>query len=243
MTDNTTPQPDWDKELEDLVDQVANDDQATATDEATLAADAAVQAAVAGAASAAGSADLAELLAERTADLQRLQAEYVNYKRRVDRDRDVARQRGIEAVVADLLPVLDGIDAARAHGDLTAGAAMLADELSKVGAKYGLESFGAVGDPFDPHIHEALMHIDAPGYSVASVAQVFQRGYQLGGRVIRPARVGVAEADESIAASEQAGGDAGSPEAATPVNPTSGKDVTPQEETDKTASDAGADQA
>ncbi|MDR0489262.1 MAG: nucleotide exchange factor GrpE [Propionibacteriaceae bacterium] len=149
-----------------------------------------------------------ELLEERTTDLQRLQAEYVNYKRRVDRDRDQARQRGIEAVLVDLLPMLDGIDAAKAHDELTGGAAMLSEEVSKVASKYGLESFGEEGDEFDPHVHEALMRIDKPGYPVESVAQIFQRGYKIGERVVRPARVGVADADESatpVAPGETAG--------------------------------------
>ena len=137
-----------------------------------------------------------ELLEERTADLQRLQDEYVNYKRRVDRDRDLARQRGIEAVLVDLLPMLDGIDAAKAHDELTGGAAMLADEVTKIASKYGLEGFGEEGDEFDPHVHEALMRVDKPGYSVESVAQVFQRGYKIGERVVRPARVGVADAED-----------------------------------------------
>jgi molecular chaperone GrpE len=109
-----------------------------------------------------------------------------------------------------LLPVLDGIDAARAHGELNAGATMLADEVAKVTAKYGLVAYGEAGDPFDPHVHDALMHMDQPGYPVASVAQVFQRGYALGERVIRPARVGVTDADPALAPGvpEPAGGPA-----------------------------------
>lgn len=139
----------------------------------------------------------AELLAERTGDLQRLQAEYVNYKRRVDRDRDLARTRGVEAVVLDLLPVLDGIEAARSQDLLGEGANLIAEGLEKVAAKYHLAAFGAVGDPFDPMLHEALMHIQVPGYSVETCSQVFQLGYTLGGRVIRAARVAVADPTES----------------------------------------------
>ncbi|MDR2975035.1 MAG: nucleotide exchange factor GrpE [Propionibacteriaceae bacterium] len=199
MTDKTVPSPDWDKELQDLVESVDADDQAETADESgQTATDQTTPAGVDEGAPAQPDADLAELLAERTLDLQRLQAEYVNYKRRVDRDRDVARQRGIEAVVGDLLPVLDGIDAAKSHDELTGGAKMLADELEKVATKYGLVEYGAEGDPFDPHIHEALMHMDKPGYPVTSVAQVFQKGYLIGDRVIRPARVGVADADDSV---------------------------------------------
>ncbi|HEY5484257.1 MAG TPA: nucleotide exchange factor GrpE [Propionibacteriaceae bacterium] len=143
--------------------------------------------------------DLGAAVAELTGDLQRVQAEYVNYKRRVDRDRDVARLRGIESVIADLLPVLDGIDGAKAHDELTGGTKLIADEFAKVTAKYGLEPYGAVGDPFDPQIHEALMHVQVPGYSVTTCAQVFQTGYLLGGRVIRPARVAVTDPTEEPA--------------------------------------------
>src|SRR5665811_2153387 len=143
--------------------------------------------------------DLGAAVAELTGDLQRVQAEYVNYKRRVDRDRDVARLRGIESVIADLLPVLDGIDGAKAHDELTGGTKLIADEFAKVTAKYGLEPYGAVGDPFDPQIHEALMHVQVPGYSVTTCAQVFQTGYLLGGRVIRPARVSVTDPTEEPA--------------------------------------------
>ncbi len=140
---------------------------------------------------------LQELLAERTSDLQRLQAEYVNYKRRVDRDRDVARTRGIEAVVLDLLPVLDSIQAAQAHEPLTEGERLIAEQLQRVAGKYGLVAFGAVGDPFDPQIHDALMNVQVPGYSVESVSQLFQLGYRLGDRVIRAAKVAVTEPTES----------------------------------------------
>ena len=203
MTDNT----DWDDELKDLVDGLMNDaaevpgdlvDSLDSLDSLDSPADLGGPTGPTGPTPPADK-DMAELLAERTADLQRLQAEYINYKRRVERDRDLARQRGIEAVLVDLLPVLDGIAAARAHGELTEGESMLANEVAKVATKYGLTAYGAPGDPFDPHIHEALMHIDQPGYPVTSVAQVFQPGYSIRQRVIRPARVGVAEADESAA--------------------------------------------
>ena len=135
-------------------------------------------------------------VSERTADLQRLQAEYVNYKRRVDRDRALARQGGIEAVVLDLLPVLDSIEAAREHNELAGGFALVATELEKIAAKYGLEVFGDVGDVFDPTIHEALMHLPYAGedeLEVTTVSAVMQKGVRLDDRVLRPARVGVAE--------------------------------------------------
>ena len=137
--------------------------------------------------------ELEELTAERTADLQRLHAEYANYKKRVDRDRALARQGGIEAVVLDLLPVLDSIEGAREHDELTGGFKLVADEIEKVGAKYGLSVYGEVGDPFDPNVHEALMHVPMPGVEVTTVSAVMQKGVRLNDRVLRPARVGVAE--------------------------------------------------
>ena len=204
MTENSDAGRDWDDDLQNLVNGVLDDGREDVPEDVvdmgeTGSEDAGDSQPVQ---SATGDKDIAELLAERTLDLQRLQAEYINYKRRVDRDRDVARQRGIESVLSDLLPVLDGIDAARAHGELTGGAAMLADEVAKVAGKYGLVSFGKEGDPFNPHLHEALMHMDKPGYPVQSVAQVFQKGYEIGERVIRPARVGVADADPDAANEE-----------------------------------------
>jgi len=140
--------------------------------------------------------DLAALVAERTSDLQRLHAEYANYKKRVDRDRLLARAGGIEAVVLDLLPVLDSVESAREHSELVGGFKLVADELEKITAKYGLETFGDVGDPFDPQIHDALMQLPMEGeLSGPTVSAVMQRGVKLDGRVIRPARVGVADPD------------------------------------------------
>lgn len=133
-------------------------------------------------------------LAERTLDLQRLQAEYVNYKRRVDRDRHVARQAGIDQVVNDLLPVLDAIDAARHHEELEGGFKLVVDALEKVAGKYGLVAYGEVGDEFDPTIHEALMQVPMEGdHQHQVVSSVMQKGIKLGDRVLRPARVGVAD--------------------------------------------------
>ncbi len=137
--------------------------------------------------------ELEELAAERTADLQRLQAEYANYKKRVDRDRALSRQGGIESVVIDLLPVLDSIEAAREHDELTGGFKLVADELARLTAKYGLSVYGEVGEGFDPNVHEALMHVPMAGVDVTTVSAVMQKGVRLNDRVLRPARVGVAE--------------------------------------------------
>lgn len=137
--------------------------------------------------------ELEELATERTADLQRLQAEYANYKKRVDRDRALARQGGIEAVVLDLLPVLDSIEAAREHDELTGGFKLVAEELERLTGKYGLSVYGDVGEAFDPNVHEALMHMPMAGVEVTTVSAVMQKGVRLNDRVLRPARVGVAE--------------------------------------------------
>ena len=138
-------------------------------------------------------AEMQELVDERTEDLQRLHAEYSNYKKRVDRDRAVARQGGVEVVILDLLPVLDSVEAAREHAELVGGFKLVADELEKIISKYGLETFGEVGDEFDPQIHEALMQLPLEvEISVPTISAVMQRGVKLHERVLRPARVGVA---------------------------------------------------
>ncbi|MBO0812605.1 MAG: nucleotide exchange factor GrpE [Microlunatus sp.] len=151
-------------------------------------------------------------LADRTSDLQRVQAEYINYKRRVDRDRDLARASGVEAVLRDLLGVLDSISAARDHGELTGGFKGVADEIEKLAARYGLESFGEPGDPFDPRVHEALMHAQAEGITGPTAVTILQSGYKLKDRVIRPARVAVAEPSEPDTVTEEAADGDGSAE-------------------------------
>jgi len=142
---------------------------------------------------------VATALAERTADLQRLQAEYVNYKRRVDRDRDLARKVAIEAFIKDLLPVLDDLRSAREHDELTGAFKAVGEQVERITGKYGLESFGEKGDPFDPHIHEALLHAHADGIDGPTCMEILQPGYRIGERVLRPARVAVAEPNEPAA--------------------------------------------
>jgi molecular chaperone GrpE len=138
-----------------------------------------------------------DIIDERTADLQRLQAEYANYKRRVDRDRALARQSGIETVLLALLPVLDSVEAAREHEELVGGFRLVADELEKISAKFGLEVFGEAGEPFDPQIHEALLQMPYDGeIDGPTIAAVMQKGVKLNDRVLRPARVGVADPDQ-----------------------------------------------
>jgi molecular chaperone GrpE len=146
--------------------------------------------------------ELSATLAERTSDLQRLQAEYVNYKRRVDRDRDLVRKVAIEGVIKDFLAVLDDVRSAREHGELTGGFRAVADELERVTTKYGLETYGEKGDPFDPHIHEALLHAHADGIDGPTCVEILQPGYRIGDRILRPARVAVAEPEPEVPAAQ-----------------------------------------
>lgn len=192
MSENTPDQPDnLDAELEKILAEAAQDEADEPADGAAATEEAATEATQA---EPDREAELEQLVNERTADLQRLQAEYMNYKRRVDRDRALAKQSGAESVVSDLLPVLDSIDLARQHDDMTQGFEMVADALGKLANKHGLVSFGAVGDAFDPTLHEALMQVPLEGQEVTetTVSQVMQIGYKLGDRVLRPARVAVA---------------------------------------------------
>ena len=131
--------------------------------------------------------------AELRADLQRLQAEYVNYRRRVDRDRAVAGEVAVMGVLSSILPVLDDIDAARAHGDLTEGPfASIAAKLEGILTSHGLERIDATGVEFDPNIHEALIQQQGEGIEVDTVQQVLRAGYRTASRVLRAAQVIVA---------------------------------------------------
>jgi len=134
---------------------------------------------------------------ELLGDLQRLNAEYVNYRKRVDRDRDVARDGAVATVLEALLPVLDEVHLARQHGDLESGPfASIADKLEAILAKFGLSRYGEPGEEFDPTVHEALMHTQAElaeGTTSTTVVQVLQPGYRVGERVLRAARVAVAD--------------------------------------------------
>ena len=137
------------------------------------------------------------MAASLLADLQRLQAEYVNYKKRVDRDRDVIRTTAVGGVVESLLPVLDDIHMARQAGDLVSGPfAAIADKLESILGRFGVERLGEAGQEFDPNVHEALMHIEAElpdDATSTTVVQVIQPGYRIGERLVRAARVSVAD--------------------------------------------------
>jgi len=143
-------------------------------------------------------------LAERTADLQRVQAEYANYRRRVDRDRVATQEVALAGVLANLLPVLDDIGRARDHGELEGGFKSVAEALEAIVTKLGLVQFAVAGDPFDPQLHEALTAGFSADVSVPTAAQVYSPGYKLGERVLRPARVGVMEPGADIVPSHDA---------------------------------------
>ena len=132
-------------------------------------------------------------LEERTRDLQRVTAEYANYRKRVDRDRGAAAEQTTGAVLTALLPVLDDIDRAREHGDLVGPFATVADQLTAAVGKFGLAAFGEKGDPFDPNRHEAVAHQTSADVTEPTCVEVMRRGYTLGERLLRPALVAVAD--------------------------------------------------
>jgi len=149
--------------------------------------------------------ELAAKLAERTADLQRVSAEYANYRKRVDRDRLVVREQALANVLVALLPVLDDIGRAREHGELSGGFKSVAESLESTVTKLGLVSFGTEGEPFDPNVHEALTHSYSTSVTEPTCVQILQPGYKVGERIVRPARVAVAEPEEGMAAPDEAG--------------------------------------
>ena len=128
-----------------------------------------------------------------TSDLQRLQAEYVNYKKRVERDRAVAHESAIGAVLIELLALLDDVDRAEAHGELSGGFKAVADQLNSITSRIGLEKYGTEGEAFDPQIHEALMHDESADVAVATASKILQPGYKYKDRILRPARVAVTD--------------------------------------------------
>ncbi len=130
-------------------------------------------------------------------DLQRLQADFVNYRARVERDRGVERQLAVAETLKAFLPVLDDLDRAQAHGDLNDGPMVaIAQKLRAAGEKLGLSVFGEKGDKFDPEIHEALVRNVSAAVTEPTVADVIERGYKVGERLLRPAKVAVFVAEE-----------------------------------------------
>jgi molecular chaperone GrpE len=149
-------------------------------------------------------------VAALTNDVQRLQAEYVNYKRRVDRDRGLVKENATYSVLSSLMPVLDDLDRAREHGELEGGFKAIADSLERIVAGHGLVKYGTPGDEFDPRLHEALMHSLSPDVTTTTCQTIVSAGYRIGERVVRPARVTVvdpapAQADEATGSTGTAG--------------------------------------
>ena len=132
-------------------------------------------------------------VATLTSDLQRLQAEYANYRKRVERDRSLAHEMAIGAVLTQLLALLDDVDRAESHGELTGGFKAVADQLNTIVSRIGLEKYGADGEVFDPQIHEALMHDTSADVAVPTASKILQPGYKYKERILRPARVSVTD--------------------------------------------------
>ena len=141
---------------------------------------------------------------ERTRDLQRVTAEFQNYRKRVERDKARSGELATAAVLQSLLPVLDDMDRARDHGDLNGPFGSVAEQLVSALAKHGLESFGTKGDAFDPQIHEAVAHMQMPGVDGPTCIDVMRSGYRLGDKLLRPALVAVAEPTDDEPAAAQA---------------------------------------
>ena len=138
-------------------------------------------------------AELDARVAELVGDLQRLQAEYANYRKRVERDREMFKDVGTASALAELLPVLDDISRARSHDDLNGTFKVVAENVEAAVRKLGLEAFGEPGDAFDPTMHEAIAHETRDDVTTATCVAVHQQGYRFAGRIMRPALVTVAD--------------------------------------------------
>ncbi len=144
--------------------------------------------------------EVSDKMAELTGDIQRLQAEYSNYRKRVERDRSLARETAIADVLNAFLPVLDDFARASEHGELNGAFKSVSESVDVIMKKYGLETYGAAGEDFNPELHEAVTHktTDENGEVVTVVTDVYQSGYRFAGRVLRPARVAVEDIVRSI---------------------------------------------
>lgn len=134
------------------------------------------------------------LAAERLADLQRVTAEYANYRKRTEANREIERERAVSEAVKGLIPVLDDLERAEKHGDLTEGSAFatIAAKLRTNVERLGLTPYGEKGEPFDPQIHEAIFQQPTPDVTADTVAEVVETGYRLGSTTVRVAKVVVA---------------------------------------------------
>jgi molecular chaperone GrpE len=144
--------------------------------------------------------DVAAQLAERTEDLQRVTAEYANYRRRVDRDRSLVVDQAAERFAAQLFPIVDDIERARDHDELTGGFKLVADRILGLLDGLGVEPFGVAGDPFDPSAHEAVIHDTSSEVSVPTATTVLRQGFRRGDRVLRTAMVAVTDPESPAAA-------------------------------------------
>ena len=139
-------------------------------------------------------------LAERTEDHQRVTAEYANYRRRVDRDRQLVVDQAAERFATQLFPIVDDIERARDHGDLTGAFKVVADRVLGLLDGLGVEAFGVAGDPFDPALHEAVMHDSSAEVDVPTASTVLRQGFRRGDRVLRTAMVAVTDPEHPLAA-------------------------------------------
>ena len=146
--------------------------------------------------------DVAQQLAERTEDLQRVTAEYANYRRRVDRDRSLVVDQAAERFAAQLFPIVDDIERARDHDELTGGFKLVADRILGLLEGLGVQAFGQAGDPFDPAMHEAVIHDTSADVSVPTATTVLRQGYRRGDRVLRTAMVAVSDPENPAPASQ-----------------------------------------
>ena len=173
---------------------------------------------------AAGGGDLAQQLAERTEDLQRVSAEYANYRRRVDRDRALVVDQAAERFALQLFPIVDDIERARDHGDLTGAFKVVAERVLGLLDGLNVEAFGAAGDPFDPALHEAVIHDTSGEVSVPTATTVLRPGFRRGDRVLRTAMVAVTDPEITAAPAAEpavdqpADGTAQSSDAAAPTS-------------------------
>jgi molecular chaperone GrpE len=151
-----------------------------------------------------GGGDVAQQLAERTEDLQRITAEYANYRRRVDRDRTLVVDQAAERFAAGLFPIVDDIERARDHGDLTGAFKLVADRILGLLDGLGVEAFGKAGDAFDPSVHEAVMHDTSADVAVPTATTVLRQGFRRGDRVLRTAMVAVTEPENPAPAGDGA---------------------------------------
>ncbi len=148
--------------------------------------------------------DVAAQLAERTEDLQRVTAEYANYRRRVDRDRSLVVDQAAERFATGLFPIVDDIERARDHGDLTGAFKLVADRILGLLDGLGVAAFGAAGDAFDPALHEAVMHDTSADVAVPTATTVLRQGFRRGDRVLRTAMVAVTEPEHPAPAGDGA---------------------------------------